>query len=87
MSGEGNLPHIPGFIIKVSSLLFSEIKNTHLGGKELGRIQHNVQVYLYHGNRRMFISFAQKHKKQKNNKEPTVANHFAFIKANAYRAV
>lgn len=48
MSGEGNLPHIPGFIIKVSSLLFSEIKNTHLEGKELGRIQHSVQVFLYH---------------------------------------
>lgn len=45
MSEEGILLHIPGLIIKVSSPLFSEIKNTYLEGKELGEI--NKQAYYF----------------------------------------
>lgn len=44
MSEEGNLLHIPGFIITVSSQLFSEIKNTYLEGKELGSINNTLQA-------------------------------------------
>lgn len=44
MSEEGNLLHIPGFIIKVSSRLFSEIKNTYLEGKEYGSINIRFQA-------------------------------------------